>query len=245
MASFEHQDRQANNHLPVGTFPVISEVQLGPAAMRQRILELEALCAEVYEAAVIAGLSPALLNRLWMVAAHGNSPRGFTVELPTDAPLPDVPLIHRPTLANTPPLAPLAELVERKTVMLVDDDPAMLELIAKILSVENYDLMTAASGDEALSRIEAEGVIPDLLVTDLMMPGMDGRQLAGALRERAPSVGVLYQTGFTDVLFQSKQELEVGEAFLEKPFSARGLMEAARLALFGTMNPAGQPPLED
>ena len=63
------------------------------------------------------------------------------------------------------------------------------------------------------------------------------RELAEHVRQRFPSVKVLYQTGFSDMLFENRMELEEGAAFLEKPFTARGLREAARLVLFGSINP--------
>jgi two-component system, cell cycle sensor histidine kinase and response regulator CckA len=66
---------------------------------------------------------------------------------------------------------------------------------------------------------------------------MQGRELADKVRERFPAVKVLYQTGFSDKLFENRVELEDGAAFLEKPFTARGLREAARLVLFGSINP--------
>lgn len=229
--------------LPVGTYPAISDIPTGKSAMRQRIIELESLCAEVYEAAVVLGLPQGLLEKLWMVAARGNHPRGFALELPADSAHPadvDIPLIHRPASAG-PSMPELTDLPERRTVMVVEDDPAMRDLIVKILSNENYDLVSADSGDDALDRLEREHLQLDLLITDLMMPGMTGSELATAIRLRQPMLRVLYETGFTDTLFKSKQELEPGAAFLEKPFSARGLIEAARLALFGTINPGGKP----
>ena len=64
-----------------------------------------------------------------------------------------------------------------------------------------------------------------------------GKALADHVRQRFPAVKVLYQTGFSDMLFENRAELEEGAAFLEKPFTARGLREAARLMLFGSINP--------
>jgi len=63
------------------------------------------------------------------------------------------------------------------------------------------------------------------------------RELADHVRGRFPAVKVLYQTGFSDMLFEDRIELEEGAAFLEKPFTARGLREAVRLVLFGSINP--------
>jgi len=73
----------------------------------------------------------------------------------------------------------------------------------------------------------------DLLVTDLMMPAMNGRQLAAKVRERYPAARVLYVTGFADTLFKGVNELGDGESFIEKPFGAEGLLEATRLLMFG------------
>jgi CheY-like chemotaxis protein len=229
------------SHLPIGTFPAIGDTPASYVAMRERVAELEGLCAEVYEAAVLLDLPPGLLAKLWVVASHGNSPQGFSCPLPDGAPLPDIPLIHHPgqSAIPTPELVPLRE---RKMVMVVEDDPAMLDLILKILSIENYEVVSADCGDAALDLVHNENLQPDLLITDLMMPGCTGAQLATAMRRPVANLRVLYQTGFTDQLFKAKQELESGAAFLEKPFSARGLMEAARLALFGTINPAVRSP---
>ncbi|MEO8681442.1 MAG: response regulator [Vicinamibacterales bacterium] len=224
--------------LPAGTFPVTGEIPAGPAAMQQRIRELEALCAEVYEAAVVLGLPKRLLSRLWTVAARGNQPHAFDIDLPTGtpaAPLPNISLTHRPDRAKDA-WASLPPLVKRRKLMVVDDDPVMLEMVTRILSTENYELMTADSAESALQLFEAHGA-PDLLVTDLMMPGLSGAELAGIMRQRCPSVRVLYQTGYTDTLFHARIELDPGASFVEKPFSACGLLEAARFALFDTLNP--------
>ncbi|MBY0497089.1 MAG: response regulator [Cyanobacteria bacterium] len=231
-------------HLPIGTYPAISDIPTSHAAMAQRIRELEALCAEVYEAAVVMALPPSLLAKLWIVAARGNNPQGYSISLPDeDDALPEVPLIHRSTQhAVAPPDLP--DLPERRTVMVVEDDPAMLDLILKILSIENYELIAADRGDTALDLVHDDNIRPDLLITDLMMPGFSGSQLAESLRKPVPHLRVLYQTGFSDQLFKSRRELEPGASFIEKPFTARGLIEAARLALFDTITPGPIPSSE-
>ena len=142
-----------------------------------------------------------------------------------------------PTLDTVPLVTPLDALPDRRAVLVVDDEEALLSLDEKFLSRENYELVFAASGDDALAKIDALGRAPDLLITDFMMPGMNGRELAAAVRERNPDVKVLYQTGYCDRLFGPLNLLEAGTAFLEKPFTSRGMREAARLALFGVMNP--------
>jgi CheY-like chemotaxis protein len=223
-----------------------------PDVLRARIQELETLCAEVYLAAVELGLPQPLLNRLWTVAARGSTPQGWAVEMPSrppDAPrrgdqlpLPDIRLTDRPERsdtgrprAETPDLKPLAK---RQRVLVVDDDPMMLDVLVRILQRENFELVTASSGPEALRKIAASAAAPDLLITDFAMPDMRGHELAARVRARFPGLRVLYQTGFSDMLFENRVELEDNSAFIEKPFTARGLREAARFVLFGTINPA-------
>lgn len=239
-----HPGRPPDLMLPSGTLPVSGEIPQGHAAMAQRIRDLESLCAEVYEAAVVMGLPQRLLHRLWTVAARGNQPNAFSYQIPNEPaedgttpdlePLPDVRLTDRPDRPK-PTLARLPPLLTRRTVMVVDDDAVMLEMLMKILGADNYELLPAASAEQALMMLETN--TPDLLVTDLMMPGLSGAELADLMRARHPAIRVLFQTGFADILFRLCKELEPGEAFLEKPFSARGLLEAARFVLFGTLNP--------
>jgi CheY-like chemotaxis protein len=158
--------------------------------------------------------------------------------------IPDIPLTTNPLTSVTddarpkPPLAELKPLTVKKTVCVVDDDPMMLDVLARILQRENFELLTASGGPEIIQKLADHAGEIDLLVTDYAMPDMQGRELAERVRERFPAVKVLYQTGFSDMLFENRAELEEGAAFLEKPFTARGLREAARLVLFGSINPA-------
>jgi CheY-like chemotaxis protein len=156
--------------------------------------------------------------------------------------IPDIPLTSNPLTSTAdarprPPQTELKALPIKKAVAVVDDDPMMLDVLERILQRENYELLTASGGPEIIDKLTAHGGTLDLLVTDYAMPHMQGRELADKVRERFPAVKVLYQTGFSDMLFEDRVELEDGAAFLEKPFTARGLREAARLVLFGSINP--------
>lgn len=156
--------------------------------------------------------------------------------------IPDIPLTTNPLTAKEesrpkPPQAELMPLNVRKTVCVVDDDPMMLDVLARILQRENFELLMASGGPEMIDKLAGYTGAVDLLVTDYAMPDMQGRELADHVRQRFPAVKVLYQTGFSDMLFENRVELEEGAAFLEKPFTARGLREAARLILFGSINP--------
>jgi DNA-binding response OmpR family regulator len=156
-------------------------------------------------------------------------------------PLPDVPLIHRP--GDSPGSAlKRAPLKVRKRLLVVDDELPILKLVTRILATDNYEITSAGSGDEAAQMINAPGYPGvDLLVTDLMMPGINGRELAMITRRRFPGTRVLYVTGFADRLFKDLSELGEGESFIEKPFGTDGLLEATRLLMFGQITDRQEP----
>ena len=256
--------------LPNGRLPEACPAHAQDAeALRARIRDLETLCAEVYVAAVELGLPQPLLNRLWTVAAQGSSPHAFEIDMPPRLPvpqpaaatvepivkavakppepmqIPDIRLTDRPKGPDARPRpvqSELKALPDRRTVLVVDDDTMMLEVLVRILQRENYELLTASGGPEALELVDKHhGSAVDLLITDYAMPNMKGRELAERMRARYKDIKVLYQTGFSDMLFEDRVELEEGSAFLEKPFTARGLREAARFILFGSINPVAGP----
>lgn len=175
-----------------------------------------------------------------MPAAESSTPATTPRREPLE--IPDFPLNNNPAAAagearSKPPQADLKPFAIKKTVAVVDDDPMMLDVLARILQRENFELLLAGGGPQMLDRLATYDGHVDLLVTDYAMPAMQGRELAEHLRERFPALKVLYQTGFSDQLFENRVELEEGSAFVEKPFTARGLREAARLVLFGSINP--------
>lgn len=224
------------------------------AELERRVLELETLCAEVYVAGIELGLPHALITRLWTIAAEGNLPVAFHHDGPAAPariaatrhpvaaamPVPDFARLDK-ALAKPDSAAGAPAKVERfkpmphRVVLVVDDDPLMMEVLVRILRHEDFDLLVAHDGAEALAKAEGQAI--DLLLTDYHMPDIKGPEVADRLRRRLPNLKVLYQTGFSEQLFDDKPELGEGEAFLEKPFSAIGLREAARLVLYGRINP--------
>ncbi len=115
-----------------------------------------------------------------------------------------------------------------RTVLVVDDEEPIRRLVDRALSAAGYTIVQAPSGPEAI-RIAAETPSIDLLVTDMMMPGMNGNEVARLLRQDHPKLKVLYFTGFGDRLFDEKIQMWDDEAFLEKPCSMKGLLEAVSL----------------
>ena len=118
-------------------------------------------------------------------------------------------------------------------ILAVDDEPGVLALVRRCLGDdERVTLIEASSGKEALERI-AKGPALDLLITDLRMPEMEGDELARQARTLEPDLKVLYLTSHADRLFDAKRQLWAKEAYLDKPFTRKGLREAVALLLFG------------
>jgi PAS domain S-box-containing protein len=113
-------------------------------------------------------------------------------------------------------------------ILLVEDEKVVRDLAARILSRRGYEIWEAASGEEALALLKQKAGPPDLLVTDLVMPGIRGTELARRLRARYPTLPILYISGYTDDTIPDPEELGPNEKFLPKPFDARSLPEAVR-----------------
>jgi len=121
------------------------------------------------------------------------------------------------------------------SVLVVDDEETVRRFVARVLQEAGCDVVTAADGPEAIAIAEGAGTI-DLLVTDLMMPQMNGDELARRLRKRDGDLPVLYLTGFSDRLFAERMTLWDREAFLDKPCTINGLLEAVSLLTSGGIN---------
>lgn len=110
-----------------------------------------------------------------------------------------------------------------ETVLLVEDDEAVRRLTERILRSAKYQVLVAADGEEALALMARHSGPVHLLVTDVVMPRMSGRELADRLRQVKPQVKVLFMSGFTDDAIMQHGVLERGAQFINKPFSAADL----------------------
>ena len=129
----------------------------------------------------------------------------------------------------------------RSTVLVVDDEPTLVALVTRMLEPHGYSIVTATSGREAIAIGESRREGFDLLLTDLNMPEMTGRALAAELRRTQLGLKVLYMTGYSDDLFGTQTQLELHEAFVEKPITSAGIRDAVSLHLYGTLTPPGLP----
>jgi two-component system, cell cycle sensor histidine kinase and response regulator CckA len=118
-------------------------------------------------------------------------------------------------------------------LLIVDDEPSILAFAKQALSDAGYEVVVASDGPTALRLVDGQDRRFDLFVLDFMMPQMRGDELARQLRRRDPDVKVLYFTGYSDRLFEDRQTLWEHEAFVEKPVTVKGLLEAVSLLLFG------------
>lgn len=118
-----------------------------------------------------------------------------------------------------------------KTVLVVDDEPSVLRVASKVLRRDGYEILEALGGEEALRVAnEHDGAI-DLLLTDVVMPGLGGRELGERFREAHPDTALLFMSGYTEdeVLLQGIRVAEVN--YISKPFTVAGLREKVREVL--------------
>ncbi len=130
-----------------------------------------------------------------------------------------------------PSAVSLASLRGSETVLVAEDEEAVRDVVRKTLEAYGYTVLVAASGDEALRSVERhEGPI-HLLLTDVVMPGMRGRELEQRLASLRPDIKVLYVSGYTNNAIVHRGVLEPGVAFLQKPFAPDTLAKKVREVL--------------
>ena len=122
----------------------------------------------------------------------------------------------------------------------MEDEIAVRVLVRRVLDRAGYQILEAASGGEALALLEKVHAPIDILLTDVVMPGMSGRELADQLCARFPSLHVLFMSGYTDEAIVHHGVLDAGVFFLEKPFTPDVLLRRLREVL-DSGNPAATP----
>jgi CheY-like chemotaxis protein len=119
-------------------------------------------------------------------------------------------------------------------VLVVDDEGPIRHMERRILEGGGYRVIEAPGGAEGVAMLE-DGKAIDLLIADLDMPELGGEEMVRRIRAARPDLKVLYVTAHIDRLLDVRQMLWEGEAFLDKPFTAKGLLEAVSLLLYGTL----------
>jgi CheY-like chemotaxis protein len=118
-------------------------------------------------------------------------------------------------------------------VLLVEDEPAVRRVLRRVLARHGYEVLEAAGGEEALAIVAGRPGGVDLVLTDVVMPHLNGRAFAERLTETCPELRVLFMSGYTDDDILRRGLALPGATFLEKPFAAEALLEAVRAALAG------------
>ena len=116
----------------------------------------------------------------------------------------------------------------RETVLVAEDDPSVREVVTEVLTQKGYSVLRAPDGQTALEMARAQPGEIHLLVTDLVMPGMTGRELAEALAAERGGVRVLYMSGYTDDAVVRHGVLTEGLPYLQKPFTPAALASKVR-----------------
>ena len=120
-----------------------------------------------------------------------------------------------------------------ETVLLVEDEDPVREVSALLLKTLGYRVVQAANAEEALHRFDAAEETIDLLMTDVVMPGRNGCELAEILRARDAGLKVLFQSGYTGDTVVRRGILNAEMAFLKKPFTLDALARKVREVLDG------------
>jgi PAS domain S-box-containing protein len=170
--------------------------------------------------AMVYGIVKQAGGYVWVYSEVGRG-TSFKIYLPRI----DDPLEHLPALALAMPAR------GSETILLVEDEGSLRAIAREILEEHGYRVIDAPGPSEAIEMAGAHPGEIHLLVTDVVMPGMNGRVLAQALVATRPALRVLYMSGYTDDVIAQSGVLDSGTLLLEKPFTARALLGRVRAAL--------------
>src|SRR3954470_2012504 len=118
----------------------------------------------------------------------------------------------------------------RQTILVVDDEPDLRSLVANVLTEYGYKVITASSGAKAIAMIEKMDAPPDLLLTDVVMPGMSGPMLADQLLAKFAGARVLFMSGYDERQVVQRYVVEKGFSLITKPFQLHNLCAAVKKA---------------
>jgi CheY-like chemotaxis protein len=121
-----------------------------------------------------------------------------------------------------------------QTILLVEDEDSVLKLGKRLLESLGYQVVTAPGPEEAIQIVTGYAGDINLMITDVVMPGMNGRDLANTIRAIRPGLRCLYMSGYTADVIASRGVLEEGVPFIQKPFSLDALASKVH-ELLGTI----------
>ena len=151
--------------------------------------------------------------------------------------------IYLPRVEDAPGQEPAPAVAATKdprgteTILLVEDEERVREVTQRILAAAGYRVLSAARPEAALEMVSQRTGPIQLLLTDVVMPGMSGPQLAAQVVRLLPGIKVLYQSGYSEEAIAQHGALESGAALLSKPFTGSSLQRTVRAVLDGTEPP--------
>ncbi|MBI3628998.1 MAG: response regulator [Candidatus Rokubacteria bacterium] len=165
-------------------------------------------------------------GQIWVDSEPGRGAT-FTILLPRVEEAAEAPQPHAP--AVPPPRG-------RETILLVEDERVVRALARDILLMSGYTVLEASHGKEALAVSERHKGPIDMMLTDVVMPNMNGRELYDRLAPLRPGLKVLYMSGYAESGIVRDGALEAGTAFIPKPFTVDALAAKVREVLDGSRN---------
>ena len=170
--------------------------------------------------ATVYGIVKQSNGYIWVDSAPGKG-ASFQIYLP----------LHAGQASEEPKNQPAEKLQGSEKILLVEDSEPLKKLAQKFLEAAGFQVLSAGSGEEALEVAARYGGTFDLLLTDVVMPGINGRVLAEQLLPRQPGMRVLYMSGYTDSFIAGHGVLEPGTHLLHKPFTDEVLIRKVREVL--------------
>ncbi|GMQ87401.1 MAG: hypothetical protein BMS9Abin08_0602 [Gammaproteobacteria bacterium] len=133
---------------------------------------------------------------------------------------------HSVTAVHSPTESAVRNLQGSETLLVVDDEQAMAELVYDILTAQGYRVFTAGDGEQALAVLEKENI--DLMISDVIMPNLDGYQLATHVQQLYPHIKIQMTSGFADNRHSSMEDDTLHQNILYKPYRSKKLLEHVR-----------------
>jgi PAS domain S-box-containing protein len=139
-----------------------------------------------------------------------------------------LPLVEQPATSSASATSQLPSARGKGNILLVEDEKELRALLAETLADLGYTVLQAANGEEAIELAKSALPSIDMLITDMVMPRMNGRELSRSLRARRPGLPVLFISGYSDVIPSEEEFFNVTTQFLQKPFNSESLGHRVR-----------------
>jgi CheY-like chemotaxis protein len=222
-APVEIDERRASAGLRPGRYTALEIRDSGAALDREALDRIFEPFGEVGQSGLgMASMHGVVRQSGGYVTATSEAGRGTTFTILLAA------VEHQAAAAGTAP-PPTAEIGE--TILLVEDEEPVRKLAQRVLERAGYSVVTAADAQSAVALANRHPGQINLLVADMMLPGLSGRELAAQLTIHRPAIKVIYISGTTDDAIARHRVLAPGTEFLQKPFALGQLLQKVRKVL--------------